>query len=292
MSKKLLLIVPVLALIGCTSLTTQQREEVKTAQQQAVKTLNAFAEAVAADDVPAAMEQVSTGVPAGRKGTLTTQVRRATWLSAYTGYSLAAEEAVMDIDEDAWLSGNVRRTLVASNSRGNSFEDTFELGKTDAGWKLTDFKLNKPIQGEDVDLPEEHRKVVAEKISKVINQMKAGDYAYIFTSLPERARLRQPKYSWWQSLIGSVPQPISIYSDLLQFDSLDVHRWPDPSTELPAAYVSTNAVMVIYTIPYSWPERGIMDDQLQMETLMARQKGEWKMLLLRFYGEGIPGSEE
>jgi len=277
-----------LVLLGCAGLPPNQTDQARKNRQQASETIRTFAEALSNDDPDAAMDQFSPLMSLEKRRQLSTDVRRATWLSFYTGYKLKATEAVKNRQLSTWLQDSVELSVPASNAQGSQFSQWLELHKTGEGWKLIDIALKKARRGADVDLPTPDRKQVQQRMSELLQKLKDGQYERAFLNLPEDTRLHARDTSWWQDLWGLSSGRRHIYEDLRRLEKLTVHRWPDPEKHLPTAYVATNSVMVIYSLPYSSPPLGITDDQLRIETLLSKKQDKWKAISLRLYGKAIP----
>lgn len=288
MNSKALYVMPLCLLLGCASLTQKQATQARQSRKEAAQTVRTFAEALADDQVTTAMEQVSTALPPEEREHLSMAVRRASWLAFYTGYSLDVETAVNNRDLDTWLEHEVELSAPASNAQGRTFTEWMKLQKTPDGWKLADIQLRSPARGADVDLPSDDRDKVAKRVTDIMTKLQKGKYAELALSLPKATQYRKRRESWWSWLLGANPRVRHVYNDLRRLKKVDVHRWPNPATFLPCAYVSTNSVMVIYTLPYSAPELGISDDELRIEILMSQAEDEWKTASLRLYGKAIP----
>ena len=287
--KKVFYVLPTcLLLLGCASLTQKQAEQARESRQQAAETIQKFAGALADDNVSEATGQLSPFLSAEKREELLMAVRRATWLSFYTGYQLDATKAVQNRDLNTWLRDAVELSVPASNARGAQFSQWMQLRSTPQGWKLADVALKSARRGADVDLPTQDREKVKRRMSKLLEKLKDGKYEEVSITLPEATQVRRIHISWWEKLWGGSAPRQHVYNDLRRLEKLTIHRWPEPEKHLPTAYVSTNSVMVIYTLPYSYPARGIHDDELRIETLMSRKDNKWKPVSLRLYGEAIP----
>ncbi len=287
MKKVLYPLLGCLMLVGCAGLPPKQADQARKSRQQASETIRTFAEAMSNDDVDTATEQFSPFMPPEKRRQLFLKIRRATWLSFYTGYTLEADKAVRNRELSTWLLDTVELSVPASNARGSTFNQWLEMRNTRDGWKLTDIALRSPVRGADVDLPSPDREQVQQRMSELVQTLKNGEYEKAFLNLPESARFRTEEASWWETLWGGGPRKHHIYRDLRRLDEVTLHRWPDPDKNLPTAYVATNSVMVIYSLPYSSPTLGITDDQLRMETLMCKRKDEWKAVSFRIYGKAF-----
>ena len=296
MSRYLLLLVSLSLLTGCTTLTKTQLNKAETRQKEAAKTITSFGKAVADDDVEAAMALISPYVSSSRRQNMRQKIRRATWLRLYTGCAFQGQKAVKGLSLGDWLDEKVQLPVPVASKTGPGFREQVELQRSKDNWKIADFTLESPKRGADVDLPEEKRKALMKTVSEIIQKLKEEKYAEIYYSLPEQLRFRKKEVGLWNSLWGGGPHSFNVYDDLKNLKDVTVHHWPDPHQHLPTAYYAPEAVMVIYKLPYSWPARGISDDELRVEMLMSRKpeqnKTKWKMISIRLYGKAIPGTEQ
>jgi len=165
--------------------------------------------------------------------------------------------------------------------------------RTPTGWALNDFLLKEPLPAEAVDLPEPDREQVRQMVKLFFSRLKEGKATEIFVSLPNEigAQYRVGTRSMWQKIFGDGGEPYCILNDLKRVLEFDVQNWPDPDRYLPTAYVSALEVVVIYDVPYVWPEGGIYkEDNLRIEIFLRKKKGGWNYRVLRLYAKGIPGT--
>ena len=130
-----------------------------------------------------------------------------------------------------------------------------------------------------------------DSLSRIVLSLREGRPAEVFYRLPEDkgARLRPLKRSFLARLFGLQPELTSVYPDLRVVCSFSVQEWPDPEKVLPLAYIASNIVVACYDIPYIWVHTNIgKPDEFRMEVFLHREEGEWRLLMLRLYAEGIP----
>lgn len=278
---------------GCTMLSKAEMEQAQQNREQVVQLLNSFADNIAQDDWKAAVELLSPGVRAEREQVIHRQIRVATWLAFYTGYELEARETVEGYDISAWLQEKVQLEVPATNAAKIKFEDRFTVvNAKDDGWKLLDVKLQKPLRGEALDLPEEHRKEVAEITAWVLDKLKNDKPEKVLARLPRNTstHYRRGEQSWWASWFSG-PGTHWLGDDLKRVTELNVQHWPNPERSLPTAFIGEGHVVVTYSIPYTWPEGGIgQTDDLKTEMFMVKTPEEWRLMMIRFYGKAIPES--
>ena len=287
MKTKLLCILPVCLLLGCASLSTERAKQARKSRDKAAETIRTFGRALANDEVETAMDQVSPLLEPEKREEMYIDIKRATWLSHYTDYQLDADKAVNRLDLDTWLGDTVELYVPATNADGDELSQWMVLRKTGGDWKIGEVPVRSPYKGVDVDLPSDDREKVVERVSNILTKLRKGRYAEVSLTLPEATQFVIEEGGWLSFLWGGRAGGRHVFSDLQRLDRLDIHRWPNPEEHLPSAYVSTNAVMVIYTLPYSCPEMGISDDVLRMEMLMSEKEKEWNLVSIRLYGEAI-----
>lgn len=290
----LLALVTLTSAQGCSMfMTREETEKAEQNREQVVELLNSFADRVAQDDWKGAAELLSPAVRPEKEQALRREARMASWLALYTGYELEARDTVDGYSLSTWLQDRVELEVSATNEARVKWEDMFTvISAGDEGWKLVDFKLREPLEGEALDLPEEDRKEVAEVASWVLQQLQNDKYEKVLGRLPRRrsTHYRKAKQSWWQSLFSDAGI-MWLGDDLKRVTELNVQHWPDPERSLPVAFVGEGHVVVTYDIPYTWPEGGIgQTDDLRTEMFMVKTPEEWKLIMVRFYGKAITES--
>lgn len=278
---------------GCSMLTKAEEQRAVQNKQQVVELLNSFANNISQDDWQSAAKLISPAVNPEKAQKLTRKAKMASWLALYTGYELDARATVEDFGDDTWLTEKVKLEVPATNAKKTKWEDIFTVIKSeDDGWALLDYKLRKPLEGEALDLPEEHRKEIASIASWVLQQLKNDKPEKVLARLPRRtsSHYRQAKQSWWSSLFSSAGTHW-LGDDLKRATEVNVQHWPDPENSLPVAFIGEGHVVVTYDIPYTWPEGGIgQTDDLRTEMFVVKTSDGWKLIMVRFYGKAIPES--
>jgi len=280
-------------LSGCATLSEADLCRAEGARLEAAQQLEFFAKAVAEDDVVTAASLLAARVPPQERSRLENTLRKASWLEMYTGYTLDAAGAVSHKSARAWLGGEVELSVPAANARGLEFKDQFCLAKTAHGWAVVDFALHEPLLGEEVDLPREDKEKVRARVKWVFDRLRMKKPEQVFASLPREnaSRWRTGSLSFWRRLVGGRRTVRCILDDLVMVTKFDILRWPDPDRYLPTAYMSLAEVLLVYDVPYVWPQGGIsQEDNLRIEIFLRKRNEQWEYHMIRFYARGIPDS--
>lgn len=282
-----------LALAGC-SMTSPMKETRANAARRVLRgMLSRYAEAMREDDVPGVTELVDPELNAMEIERIRRRVEVTTWLELYTGYQIDSERTLSPLETKALNQNVLELTVVGSNRRGERFTDGLVVRRRETKWFIQDLRLQTPQQGAALDLPQEEVKKIQPTLQTLMEAVRHGKAGTVMAILPdnEAVQKRHVRPGFWSRLFGAVPGTYSVGSDVDRAGQLDFPRWPKIEGDIPLAYVGPAAVMTIYDVPYIWPERGIYNDSLRIETVFTRSEGDWSPQLLRLYGKAIPGTE-
>lgn len=281
--------------VGCAGPTPQDLAAAARGREQAARLLGTFAVAVRLDAPELVPPLLAPTLGEGKARELERQVEGVIWLRRYTGYALDAEGALADAGWRKWREGPVRLKVPCTNADGQRFEDEFELTMVDRQWRIRDFRLSRPREGDALDLPDAVADQVWPQVRSILNNMKEGHVSDVYYQLPDKpaCRYRPPKLSWWERLLGRGPGGwLNIYRDLDRMKRFIVsEHWPEPQDARDLVRVPPDRFMAVYEVPYVWPEGGIeQTDTLRIELVFRNVGDTWTFYTLRLSCAGIPYS--
>ena len=274
---------------GCGSLSDFQERTLHREQQSISRTLVEFSEAVSNKETEAAVAYLDPALPASARQRLRGAISEAMRLQLYSRYHLHPGRPMEGLSYEEVTRGRVRLKVPASNAAGERFKDRFTLVRRGAGWHIVSMKLREPVKYEVLDPPSREREATRRILSFVFEALKSGEAAVIIQRLPnsKNAHYRLGRQGWLARLLH-LPAPVhSTYIDLHRVTELDILRWPDISGDLPLAYVGPLTSVAVFDIPYAYPEGGVYSDTLRLEVFVTREEGEWKLHLVRAFGEAL-----
>lgn len=275
---------------GCSAPTAAQLERARAERESLSKVVSQFADAIRNKEPEAASKLLDPELPGIETIGLEGSIRDAVWLSLYDGYSPDLDSAIEGLGARCLLKGRVRFEVQAVSPHEMSIEDEYELVRREVGWRFVDLELQEPLRGEAVSPPTEDEKKIRALLSDIFHKLEQEKPSEVMAMLPntELARYRPGRRGLLARFLGLKPPIYRVQFDMFTFCETEIRRWPETDEELPLAYVGPLACVAIYDIPYAMPKNGIFSDTMQMELFVAKEEGEWKLELVRFYGEAFP----
>lgn len=249
-----------------------------------------FSDAVKSKDIDSALMVLDPHMGAGQLAGLQRQLKIAMRLRLYRDYNPDWEEAVKKISDRDLKDGRVTLTVMVENSDGFKFRDIYGFVNRRNGWFISGLRLQKPLKGEELDLPENEENEIRMTLREVFKHLKEGKAGWFTSSRKEDSRslYRYGKRPFWEKIIGAEPPRYSIYEDFDRLEEFTIAKWPDVGEKLPLAHLGFGGLVACYDVPYSWPAGGIYDGILRVEIFFSLREGEWVYEMIRFHGEGIP----
>jgi hypothetical protein len=249
-----------------------------------------FSDAVRNKDIDSALMVLDPYMGGGQLADLKRRLKVAMRLRLYRDYKPNWDEAVRKISDRDLEDGRVTITVTAENSDGFEFLDRYGFVDRRDGWFISGLRLQKPLKGEELDLPEDEEKEIRRVLREVFKHLKEGKAGWFMSnSKGDKGNLyRYGKRSFWGGITGAEPARYSIYEDFARLEEFNIAKWPDIGEKLPLAYLGFSGLVACYDVPYSWPAGGIYDGILRIEIFFSLRGGEWVYEMIRFHGEGIP----
>jgi hypothetical protein len=281
---------------GCQPpITAEDKELAELGRQQVARLLDSFVQAVRAGKHEM-LGPLLAPLKAGEGRRLRINLVQANWLELYDGYTLDYEEALDRVPVQTWKKRTFTIRVPGSNAFGEPLSDEFVLIYTPEGWKIRDFSLVQPQDGVPLHPPADILAEIKPMAAEVLQLLKDDEIVTIWYAIPKEdssAHFRQTaEQGFWESIFqGDTPSHMSVEEDLKTLKYLSVWDWPNPD-DVTFAYAAGDGIMAVYTLSYTWPERGIDDlDTLRIEIIFARRDGEWQFRTIHLRGKAIPYSQ-
>ncbi len=253
--------------------------------------LDTFAAAIRQDTPEVVEALLAPELSGGMARELRKRAESVVWLQRYSGYTLDSQGALDRVSRKDWQRGAFRVEVRASNDQGERLRHEFGLVLVDGHWRIRDFKLTEPAQGDAIDPPAAVKAEVMPQLAFILENMKEGRMADVFYELPDRdvCRRRSVKLSWWQKIFsGGAGGWLSLYDDLERAKQFHFPDWPDPDEVYAWAYATPGGIMAVYEVPYVWREGGIDEpDMLSIRVIFMKTDDRWRLYTLRLIGKGI-----
>jgi hypothetical protein len=279
--------------VGCAAATPEDLMASRAGSEQAQRLLESFADAVRAKDPTMLRPLLSLWLGPDEIGEREARLKEASWLASYSGYTLDASQAVSAVSWRVWRRTEIELEVPGTAAFGRRFEDEFELVRTDGEWRLRDFHMTQPREGDVLEPPEGVKRELEAKARQVTADLQAGRIGSVLSELPSKGSglFREPTLSFWQKLFGMSVPPVPLYYDFELLGKLMVTRWPQPEDPVVFRYAGSGCVAVHYELSYVWPEGGIRQrDILRMSLIFLDTQQGWAFYSIRLSGKAIPYS--
>lgn len=279
--------------VGCAAATPEDLMASRAGSEQVARLLESFADAVRMKDPAMVRPLLSPLLGPDQVVEREARLREASWLASYSGYALDTPLALLGTSWRRWRRPELDLEVPGTATFGRRFEDEFELVRIDGEWRIDDFHMTRPREGDVLQPPEGVKRQLEAKARQITADLQAGRIGSVLSELPSKGSglFREPTRSFWQKLFGMSAPQVPLYYDFELLGKLTVTRWPQPEDPVVFCYAGSGCVAVHYELPYVWPEGGIRQkDILRMSLIFLDTQQGWAFYSIRLSGKAIPYS--